>query len=96
MLGHEARFTMLDSISHSPWFLIGLSLAMAIGFSSYTLYSLKRGRLLNGMSRKPICRDEDPSCYWFYMAIYSFAACFSIYMFVTLSYQFIKGLPLKL
>jgi hypothetical protein len=87
---------MLDSISHSPRFLIGVCLAMAVGFSSYLLYSLKKGRLLNGISRKPIFRDEDPLCYWFYMFIYLFCDGVAIYGFITLSYQFSKGLPLKL
>jgi hypothetical protein len=92
---------MFDSISHSPWFLIGLCLVMAVGFSSYLVYCLKKGKLLYGTrllrsDREWVCRDKDPVCYWFYMAIFAFAACISIFLFITLSYQFINGLPLKL
>jgi len=102
-LGHKASALqiMFHAISHSPWFLIGLCLVMAVGFSSYLLYCLIKGKLLQSnhalyFGWKWIYRDEDPFCYWFYIAIYSFFDGVAIFMFITLSYQSIKGLPLKL
>jgi len=79
----------------SRWLAIGLSLAMAVGFSSYILYCLIKGRLLGGNNifrRQWIYRDEEPFCYWFYMALYFCAVC----LFITLTYQFAKELPLNL
>jgi len=90
---------MLDSISHSPWFLIGLCLAMALVFSGFILYGLMKKKVWLGVA--PVrgqwaCRTDDPFCYWFYLAIYSFFDGVAIYGLITLSYQFSHGLPVKL
>ena len=41
---------MLDSISHSPWFLIGLCLAMALVFSGFILYGLMKKKVWLGVA----------------------------------------------
>jgi len=90
---------MLDSISHSPWFLIGLCLALAIFFSSFFLYGLIKKKVYFGfapMGGSWASRADDPFFYWFYMAIHAFSDGVAIYGFITLTYQFCNGLPLKL
>ncbi len=57
------------------WFLVALCVALAVGASGYLVYFWKKGKIYIGRKFTPvewIYRDEDPFCYWFYMAIYSF------------------------
>ena len=90
---------MLDSISHSPWSLIGLCLAMTALFSSQILYGLIKKKVYFGVAPAGghwASRAEDPFFYWFYLGIYSFFDGVAIYGLITLSYQFSNGLPVKL
>ena len=87
---------MFASISHSQWFLIILSLILAVGFSGYLSYCWKKRKFYNG--RAPmrgvwIYRNEDPFLYWMYMAFFSLLDGAVIYEFFTLSHQLIKGSP---
>ena len=66
---------------------IVLCLALAVGFSGCLLYCLKNRKLLDGsgfFGRRWIYRDDDSSCYWFYIAIYLFFDGVAIFGLITL------------
>ena len=66
----------------SRGFLIGVSLLLAIGFSSYVLYCFVKRRVFNGIAPFRgvwIQRDEEPILYWVYMVFFSFGAGVGIY-----------------
>ena len=74
------------------WYLVVLSLALAVGSSGYLVYFWNKRKIYIGRAFAGdgwIYRDEDPFCYLFYVAIYSFFDGVFIYGFITL---LIKGL----
>ncbi|MEY4917448.1 MAG: hypothetical protein RL616_1361 [Verrucomicrobiota bacterium] len=73
------------------WYLVALCLALAVGASGYLVYFWNQKKIYIGRKftvNEWVYRDEDPLCYWFYVAIYSFFDGVFIYGFLTL---LIKG-----
>jgi len=75
-------FDRYHKLQPSKGFLIGISLLLAIGFSSYVLYCFAKRKVFNGIAPfrgEWIQRDKEPVLYWLYMVLFSFWSGVGIY-----------------
>jgi hypothetical protein len=69
------------------WYLVVLSLALAVGSSGFLVYFWNKRKIYIGRKFARdgwIYRDGDRLCYWFYLALYSFFDGVFIYGFIRL------------